>query len=167
MEKDKYTELGIIEYTETNRAYVKIEDGCEQYCTYCIIPYVRGKIRSRNRENILKEVETLIKNGIKEIVLTGIHIASYGKDFDNEYRLIDLIEDLNKIDCLRRIRLSSIEPTYFTEDILKRMSKIDKLCESFHLSLQSASNNILKMNRKYTIEEYINIIKNIRKIFKM
>ena len=166
MQKQEYTEFGAIEYTETNRAYIKIEDGCEQYCTYCIIPYVRGRIRSRNKENIIKEVKLLVNKGIKEVVLTGIHVASYGKDFKEEYGLIDLIEDINNIDGLRRIRLSSIEPTYFTKEILDRMSKIDKLCKFFHLSLQSASNNILKkMNRKYTIEEYKEIIKNIRNTF--
>ena len=167
MGKYEFAELGITEYTDTNRAYIKIEDGCEQYCTYCIIPYVRGKIRSRKKENIIKEIKALVKKEIKEIVLTGIHVASYGKDFDINYGLIDLIEDLNKIEGLERIRLSSIEPTYFTDGILKRMNKVSKLCNHFHLSLQSASNDVLKrMNRKYTVEEYIEIIRKIRKTFK-
>lgn len=166
IDNQEYTEFGITKYTDTNRAYVKIEDGCEQYCTYCIIPYVRGRVRSREKTNILKEVKELVKNGIKEVVLTGIHVASYGKDFKKEYRLIDLIEDINNIKGLERIRLSSIEPTYFTKEILDRMSKINKLCNHFHLSLQSASNKILKkMNRKYTVEEYKKIIENIRKTF--
>lgn len=166
MDKYEFAELGITEYTDTNRAYIKIQDGCEQYCTYCIIPYVRGRIRSREKTNIINEVKALVKKEIKEIVLTGIHVASYGKDFKNNYNLIDLIEDLNTIDGLERIRLSSIEPTYFTDEILKRMSKISKLCNHFHLSLQSASNNVLKrMNRKYTVEEYIDIIEKIRNTF--
>ena len=166
MEKCEFTELGTTEHTDTNRAYIKIQDGCEQYCTYCIIPYVRGRIRSRSKENIIKEVEALVKKGIKEVVLTGIHVASYGKDFNNNYGLINIIEDLNSIQGLERIRLSSIEPTYFTDEILERLNKVNKLCNHFHLSLQSASNSILKkMNRKYTVEEYIEIIENIRKTF--
>ncbi len=167
MERCEFNELGITEYTDTNRAYIKIQDGCEQYCTYCIIPYVRGRIRSRKKENIIKEVEALVKKGIKEVVLTGIHVASYGKDFNNNYGLIDIIEELNNVDGLKRIRLSSIEPTYFTDEILNRLSKVNKLCNHFHLSLQSASNEVLKkMNRKYTVEEYSKIIEKIRKTFK-
>ncbi len=166
MNKCEFTELGITEYTETNRAYIKVQDGCEQYCTYCIIPYVRGRIRSRTKENIIQEVEALVAKDIKEVVITGIHVASYGKDFKNEYRLIDLIEDLNQVDGLERIRLSSIEPTYFTDDVLKRMQQTDKLCNHFHLSLQSASNNVLKkMNRKYTVEEYTKIVGKLRETF--
>ena len=166
MDKYEFAELGITEYTDTNRAYIKIQDGCEQYCTYCIIPYVRGRIRSRKKENIIKEVKALVEKDIKEIVLTGIHVASYGKDFKKDYGLIDLVEDLEKIDGLKRIRLSSIEPTYFTDEILDRMKEIKKLCNHFHLSLQSGSNEILKrMNRKYTVEEYRKIIEKIRENF--
>lgn len=166
MDKCEFTELGVTEYTDTNRAFIKIQDGCEQYCTYCIIPYVRGRIRSRKKENIINEVKALVKKDIKEIVLTGIHVASFGKDNKDDYSLIDLIEDLNKVEGLERIRLSSIEPTYFTENILDRMKNIDKLCNHFHLSLQSASNSVLKrMNRKYTVEQYMDIVKKIRESF--
>ena len=166
MDKCEFTEMGITEYSDTNRVFIKIEDGCEQYCTYCIIPYVRGRVRSRNKDNIIEEVKVLVKNGIKEIVLTGIHVASYGKDFKEDYRLIDLLEDLEKVADLKRIRLSSIEPTYFNENILNRMKNITKLCHHFHLSLQSASNNILKkMNRKYSVEEYAKTLEDIRAVF--
>lgn len=101
----EYTEFGSVTYTENTRAVIKIQDGCDRFCSYCIIPYARGKVRSRNPENIINEISEIAKNGIKEVVITGIHIASYGKDFENNYRLIDLLEDINKINGIERIRL--------------------------------------------------------------
>ena len=163
----EFDEYGCITYTERARTEIKIQDGCNNFCTYCLIPYARGRIRSRNKENVLKEVSDIAKSGIKEIVLTGIHIASYGKDFEEEYRLIDLLEDLNKIEGIERIRLGSLEPTIITEEFAKRLSKLQKICNHFHLSLQSGCNETLKrMNRKYTTEEFKQVTERLRKYFK-
>ena len=163
----EFDEYGCITFTERARTEIKIQDGCNNFCTYCLIPYARGRIRSRNKDNVLKEVNNLAKNGIKEIVLTGIHIASYGKDFEEEYRLIDLLEDLNKIEGIERIRLGSLEPTIITEEFAKRLSKLEKICNHFHLSLQSGCNETLKrMNRKYTTEEFKQVTERLRKYFK-
>ena len=163
----EFDEYGCITFTERARTEIKIQDGCNNFCTYCLIPYARGRIRSRNKENVLKEVSDIAKSGIKEIVLTGIHIASYGKDFEEEYRLIDLLEDLNKIEGIERIRLGSLEPTIVTEEFAKRLSKLQKICNHFHLSLQSGCNETLKrMNRKYTTEEFKQVTERLRKYFK-
>ena len=137
MKKQEFEDMEIEETSGRTRAYVKIEDGCNNFCTYCAIPYARGRIRSRKKENILEEAETIAKQGIKEIVLTGIHIASYGKDFKEEYKLIDLLEDLNKVNEIERIRLGSLEPTIITDEFIQRLSKLEKICNHFHLSLQS------------------------------
>lgn len=166
MEKE-FLEFGIITFSEKTRATIKVQDGCNNFCTYCLIPYARGRIRSRKRENIIKEVTEIAKKGIKEIVITGIHIASYGKDFENDYRLIDLLEDLNKIDGIKRIRLGSLEPSLITEEFAKRLSKLEKICNQFHLSLQSGCDETLKrMNRKYTCNEFREVAKTLRKYFK-
>ncbi len=163
----EFDEFGTITYTEKTRATIKIQDGCNNFCTYCLIPYARGRIRSRNKENILKEVKEIAKKGIKEIVLTGIHIASYGKELNNGYMLIDLLEDLNKIDGIERIRLGSLEPTIITDEFVERLKKLDKICEHFHLSLQSGCNETLKrMNRKYTTEEFKDVTKRLRENFR-
>ena len=162
-----YDEYGCITYTERARTEIKIQDGCNNFCTYCLIPYARGRIRSRKKENILKEVEIIANNGIKEIVLTGIHIASYGKDFEEEYKLIDLLEDLNKVDGIERIRLGSLEPTIVTEEFVQRLSKLKKVCHHFHLSLQSGCDETLKrMNRKYTTQEFKKVTEILRSHFK-
>ena len=162
----EFEEYGCITYTEKTRATIKIQDGCNNFCTYCLIPYARGRIRSRQKENILEEVTEIAKKGIKEIVLTGIHIASYGKDFNNGYMLIDLLEDLNKINGIERIRLGSLEPTIITEDFVYRIKKLDKLCNHFHLSLQSGCNETLKrMNRKYTTEQFREVVNRLREHF--
>ena len=151
----QFVDFGSITYTEKTRAVIKVQDGCNQFCSYCIIPYARGRVRSRNKESILKEITEIAKKDIKEVVITGIHIASYGKDFKEEYKLIDLLEDINKIDGIERIRLGSLEPTIITEDFVKRLSKLEKICDHFHLSLQSGCDETLKrMNRKYTTEEF-------------
>ena len=163
----EYDEYGCVTYTKRSRTEIKIQDGCNNFCTYCAIPYARGRIRSRKKENVLREVENLAKQGIKEIVLTGIHIASFGKDFEEEYKLIDLLEDLNKIDGIERIRLGSLEPTIITDEFVKRLSKLEKVCNHFHLSLQSGCNETLKrMNRKYTTEEFKQVTERLRKYFK-
>ncbi|MDU1643093.1 tRNA (N(6)-L-threonylcarbamoyladenosine(37)-C(2))-methylthiotransferase MtaB, partial [Peptoniphilus harei] len=145
------------------RAYMKVQDGCNRFCTYCIIPFARGPIRSRTIEDSVREARTLADRGFKEIVLTGIHIGSFGKDI-GDMRLIDLIEAIAEVDGIERIRLSSVEPLIITDEFMERAVKTGKLCDHFHLSLQSGSNNILKaMNRRYTREEYIEKAKIIRK----
>ena len=162
----QFVDFGSITYTEKTRAVIKVQDGCNQFCSYCIIPYARGRVRSRNKESILKEISEIAKKDIKEVVITGIHIASYGKDFNEEYKLIDLLEDINKIDGIERIRLGSLEPTIITEDFAKRLSKLEKICDHFHLSLQSGCNETLhRMNRKYTTEEFKIVVTLLRKYF--
>ena len=167
LHQEEYQEFGTTTYTELTRAVIKIQDGCDRFCTYCIIPYARGKVRSRKKDEIIKEIEANVKNGIQEVVLTGIHIASYGKDFEEDYGLIDLLEDINKIEDLKRIRFGSIEPKYMTEDVVERLKKLDKLCDHFHLSLQSGSNDTLKrMNRRYTTKEFKDSVNLLRNAFK-
>ena len=145
------------------RAYMKVQDGCNRFCTYCIIPFARGPIRSRTIEDSVREARTLADRGFKEIVLTGIHIGSFGMDM-GDMRLIDLIESIAEVDGIERIRLSSVEPIIITDEFMERAVKTGKLCDHFHLSLQSGSNNILKaMNRRYTREEYIEKANIIRK----
>ena len=162
-----FDEYGCVTYTEKSRTEIKIQDGCNNFCTYCLIPYARGRIRSRKKDNIIEEVKIIANKGIKEIVLTGIHIASYGKDFEEEYKLIDLLEDLNKIKGIERIRLGSLEPTIITDEFVQRLSKLEKVCNHFHLSLQSGCNQTLKrMNRKYTTEQFKKVVEILRKYFK-
>lgn len=154
--KNIYTfeNMDINKQESMTRAYMKVQDGCNQYCTYCIIPYARGNIRSREIESALKEADRLSKAGYKEIVLTGIHIGSYGKDLGNK-RLIDLIEAISEIEGIERIRLSSIEPNIIDENFMKRIVSTKKVCDHFHLSLQNGSDKILKsMNRKYTSDQF-------------
>ncbi len=145
------------------RAYMKIQDGCNQYCSYCIIPYARGPIRSRDLENIISEAKKLALAGFKEIVLTGIHIASYGKD-KKDIKLINVLEELGKLEGIERIRFSSIEPTLIDDEFMERLVEIGKVCDHFHLSLQSGSDRVLqRMNRKYSTREYGEIVETIRK----
>ena len=166
MHSTEFSDFGDITYTEKTRAVIKIQDGCDRFCSYCIIPYARGRVRSRKPENIISEITKIAKEGIKEIVITGIHIASYGKDFKAKYRLIDLLEELNKIEGIERIRLGSLEPLLITDEFLERLSKLQKICHHFHLSLQSACNDTLKrMNRRYTIEQFKEITKKLRKVY--
>ena len=163
---DDYNEFGSITYTEKTRAVIKVQDGCNMFCSYCIIPYARGRIKSRNPQNVLEEIKQITKKGIKEVVITGIHVASYGKEFEKKYDLINLLEDINKIDGIERIRIGSIEPKLLNNENLERMKKISKLCHHFHLSLQSGCTDTLKrMNRKYTAEEFEQIVCNVRNIF--
>ena len=166
MHQKEFVDFGTVNYTDKNRVAIKVQDGCNQFCTYCIIPYARGRIRSRKIENVKKEVEELAKKGIKEIVITGIHVASYGKDLDEDISLIDLLEEINKIDGIERIRLSSLEPTLITEDFVNRLSKLEKICDHFHLSLQSGCDETLKrMNRHYTTEQFKNATKLLRNTY--
>lgn len=163
MDIDEFEELSITSIKDRTRAYLKIQEGCNQYCSYCIIPYARGRIRSREIDNIKAEVKKLCANGFKEIVLTGIHIASYGKDL-NKGKLIDVIEQIHDTDGLERIRLGSLEPNLITEDFMQRIYKLPKVCDHFHLSLQSGCDKILKrMNRKYTTQQYSQNVDTIRK----
>ena len=162
---NEYEELSIDTVNEHTRAYLKIQDGCNQFCSYCIIPYVRGRIRSRRPEHVIQEVENLAANGYQEVVLTGIHLSSYGKDLE-EGSLIDLIEAINRIDGIERIRLGSLEPRIITEEFANRLAKVEKICPHFHLSLQSGCDETLKrMNRHYTIEEYESSLALLRKVF--
>ena len=161
----EYEDLIISDYEEKTRAFVKIEDGCNEFCSYCIIPYARGRIRSRSIESIVKEVEALSKNGFKEIVLTGIHLASYGKDTKN-LTLKDAICAVHNIDGIERIRLGSIEPRVITVDFVNAISKLPKVCNHFHISLQSGCDETLKrMNRKYTAQEFLNGVNLLRQYF--
>ena len=123
MKSKEFSEFGKITFTEKTRAVIKVQDGCDRFCSYCIIPYARGRVRSRKPENILSEISEIANKGIQEVVITGIHVASYGKDFKEDYKLIDLLEEINKIDGIKRIRLGSIEPLLITEEFVKRLSK--------------------------------------------
>ena len=164
--QNEFLDFGDVTYTEKNRAVVKVQDGCNMFCSYCIIPYARGRIRSRKIESVVSEISKIAKLGIKEVVITGIHVASYGKDFEENIGLIDLLEAINKIDGIERIRLSSIEPNIIDEEFVKRLSKLEKICPHFHLSLQSGCDETLKrMNRKYTTKKYKEAVDLLRNYF--
>ena len=165
----EYESMFLTHTADRTRAYIKIQDGCNQFCTYCLIPFARGRARSRDEESILKEIEGLTKEGYKEFVLTGIHVSSYGvsgtADFKDN-KLADLLEAINKLPGVKRIRLSSLEPRVVTEEFAKRISKLEKLCPHFHLSLQSGCDETLKrMNRHYTSDEFLSGVKLLRKYF--
>lgn len=195
MNESEYQDFESTTMTELNRAVVKIQDGCDRFCSYCIIPYARGHIRSRNPIKIIEEIENIAKQGIKEVVLTGIHLASYGKDFTDEtareyrkqynyneeykkytpnddlasggFRLIEILEQINKVKGIERIRLGSIEPKLITEEFVTRLSKLEKICHHFHLSLQSGYDETLKrMNRRYTTEDFRTICKILRTAYR-
>ena len=164
MQQREYLEFENTTYIDKTRAVVKIQDGCDRFCSYCIIPYARGRVRSRKIENIVKEITELSQKGIQEIVITGIHIASYGKDLKQEIGLIDVLKEINKIDGIERIRLGSLEPKIITEEFLKELTKLEKICEHFHLSLQSGCDETLeRMNRKYNTVEFKKVVELIRK----
>ena len=167
-EPKEFADFGTITYTDKARAAIKVQDGCDRFCSYCIIPYARGRVRSRKPESVIKEIEEVTKKGIKEVVITGIHIASYGKDFSKkeEYSLIDLLERINEIEGIKRIRLGSIEPTLITDEFINRLIKLEKICHHFHLSLQSGCNDTLRrMNRRYTTEEFKEVVNRLRKVY--
>ena len=151
----EYEKLHLTKPGEHTRAYIKVQDGCNQFCTYCIIPYVRGRVRSRTVEDVLDEVRILAGNGYQEVVLTGIHLSSYGIDFDGNRHLLSLIQAVHQIEGIRRIRLGSLEPGIITDEFARALSDLPKMCPHFHLSLQSGCDDTLKrMNRRYTSEEY-------------
>ena len=162
----EYEELAINHTAEHVRAYIKVQDGCNQFCSYCIIPYARGRVRSRRMENVIAEIKRLAEAGIQEVVLTGIHLSSYGREIDGESHLIELIEAIHPIDGISRIRLGSLEPRIITEEFVGRLKKLHKVCPHFHLSLQSGCEETLRrMNRHYTPEEYYEKCKLLRAAF--
>ena len=173
MYSKEFSDFGDVTYTEKTRAVIKIQDGCDRFCSYCIIPYARGRVRSRKPENIISEITQIASKGIKEVVITGIHIASYGKDFAmskdsklTNYRLIDLLEEINEIQGIKRIRLGSIEPLLITVEFVERLKKLEKICHHFHLSLQSGCDETLKrMNRRYTTEQFKEIVRLLRNAY--
>lgn len=163
MSSRNFEELKVSSYKERTRACLKIQEGCSQFCSYCIIPYARGPIRSRDPEAIIEEVKELSENGFIEIVLTGIHLASYGKDLKTT-NLLDIIQRISMIEGIKRIRIGSLEPTTITEEFAKAASQIKKLCPHYHLSLQSGCDNTLKaMNRKYTTQQYREAVRLLKK----
>ena len=165
-DKKEFCDMGQTTYTEKTRAVIKVQDGCNNFCSYCIIPYARGRIRSRNQESIIKEITKIAENGIKEVVITGIQVASYGKDFGNENGLIELLEKINEIQGIERIRLGSLEPKIISEEFMKRLIKLEKICHHFHLSLQSGCDETLKrMNRKYTTADIREIVERLRNYY--
>ena len=166
MYQKEFLDFGVTDYTEKTRAVIKVQDGCDRFCSYCIIPYARGHIRSRKIQNVVEEIKTIAQKGIKEVIITGIHVASYGRDIKENIGLIDLLEEINKIDGIKRIRLGSLEPTLITEEFLERLTKLEKICDHFHLSLQSGCDETLKrMNRRYTTEEFKKCTELLRKAY--
>ncbi len=163
----RYVQKKSLTLAKNIRESIKIEDGCDNFCSYCIIPYTRGRVRSRDLNEIITEVQNLAKKSVKEIVLVGIEIASYGKDINEEYTLIDVIEKVNKVEGIERIRLGSIEPRWLTDENIKRLSNVSKLCPHFHLSIQSLSDTVLKrMNRKYTSKYILELVNKLKSTFK-
>lgn len=162
----EYENLHLTKQGEHTRAYIKVQDGCNQFCSYCIIPYARGRVRSRAQEDVVAEVTDLAKNGYQEVVLTGIHLSSYGIDFENEDNLLSLIRAVHEIEGIKRIRLGSLEPRIITEEFVQAIAALPKMCPHFHLSLQSGCNETLKrMNRRYTSEEFYEKCEILRKYF--
>jgi threonylcarbamoyladenosine tRNA methylthiotransferase MtaB len=162
----KYIQKEKLEKGINIRESIKIEDGCNNFCSYCIIPYLRGRVRSRSLEDIKDEVTSLVKNGVREVVLVGIEIASYGKELDENIGLVDVVETISKIDGLNRVRLGSLEPRILTDENIIKLSKIDKLCPHFHISVQSIDNGVLsRMNRRYTREFLFDRVSMLKKYF--
>ncbi|SHJ45746.1 threonylcarbamoyladenosine tRNA methylthiotransferase MtaB [Hathewaya proteolytica DSM 3090] len=163
LQNKHFEELNIEEYQDKTRAFLKIQDGCNRFCSYCLIPYARGAVCSKEPEKIIEECKKLAQHGFKEVILSGIHIASYGVDLKDGVDLVTVIEEINSLDGIERIRIGSVEPSFFTEDNIKRLCKCQKLCPHFHLSLQSGCDETLKrMNRRYTTEEYASTVNKLR-----
>lgn len=159
----RFEDLSIKGYEGKTRAFMKIQDGCNRFCSYCIIPYARGGVSSKEKDKVIEEVRLLASEGFKEIILSGIHIASYGQDFREAYGLIDLLEEIDGIDGIERVRIGSVEPMFFRGEAMERVLGLRKLCPHFHLSLQSGSEATLKrMNRRYTPEEYLDVVLKLR-----
>lgn len=161
----EYEEMHLSKTAEHTRAYIKVQDGCNQFCTYCIIPFARGRVRSRAKEDVIREVTELANNGYQEVVLTGIHLSSYGVDLEGE-DLLSLILAVHEVEGIQRIRLGSLEPRIITEEFAKTIAGLPKMCPHFHLSLQSGCDETLRrMNRRYTSEEYYEKCQLLRKYF--
>ena len=167
LKNKKFEDLNIEEYQDKTRSFLKIQDGCNRFCTYCAIPYARGSVCSKEPRKVIDEIKKLASHGFKEVILSGIHTASYGLDLEGNITLIDLIEDIEKIDGIERVRIGSIEPAFFTNEVIEKIKGFKKLCPHFHLSLQSGCNTVLKrMNRRYTAEEYEHIVNVLRENIK-
>ena len=167
LKNKKFEELNISEYQDKTRAFLKIQDGCNRFCSYCIIPYSRGAVCSKDPEKVIEEIKRLEEHGFKEVILSGIHTASYGLDLDSNITLVDLLEKIEKLNGIERVRIGSIEPAFFTPEVVEKIKNMKKLCPQFHLSLQSGCNATLKrMNRRYTSEEYENIVNILRENIK-
>ena len=163
----EFEDLNIEEYQDKTRAFLKIQDGCNRFCAYCLIPYTRGAVCSKDPEKVINEIHKLAEHGFKEIILSGIHIASYGVDLEGDISLITILEEIEKIDGIERVRIGSIEPSFFTDEVIKKMKRMKKLCPQFHLSLQSGCDSTLKrMNRRYTAKEYEEAVYRIRENLK-
>lgn len=158
-----FEELNVKEYQGNIRAFLKIQDGCNRFCSYCIIPYTRGSICSKDPKRLIQEIKNLARDGFKEVILSGIHIASYGYDLEEKLTLVDVLEQIEEIDGIEIVRIGSIEPNFFTEEVVDRILKLKKLCPQFHLSLQSGCTETLKrMNRRYTADQYEDTVKMLR-----
>lgn len=167
LKNNSFEDLNIQEYQDKTRAFLKIQDGCNRFCSYCLIPFARGAVCSKYPERVLEEVKKLSEHGFKEIILSGIHIASYGNDLEDNWDLVRILEEINNVDGIERIRIGSIDPTFFTEEVIKKVASLEKLCPQFHLSLQSGCDETLKrMNRRYTAKEYEEAVDNLRKYIK-
>ena len=163
LKNNKFEELNIEDYQDKTRAFLKIQDGCNRFCAYCLIPYARGSVCSKDFNKVIEEIKKLASHGFKEVILSGIHTASYGVDLEGNVTLVNLLEEIENLDGIERIRIGSIEPAFFTEEVVEKIKKMKKLCPQFHLSLQSGCNATLKrMNRRYTAEEYENIVNTLR-----
>ncbi len=159
-----FEELDIEEYQDKTRAFLKIQDGCNKFCSYCLIPFARGAVCSKDPKKLLKEVRELSQNGFKEIILSGVHTASYGVDLEGDWSLVKVLEEINKVEGIERIRIGSIDPTFFSEGVIEKIITLEKMCPHFHLSLQSGCDATLKrMNRHYTTEDYKTVVENLRK----
>lgn len=164
LRNNMFEDLNIEEYQSKTRAFLKIQDGCNRFCSYCLIPYARGGVCSKKPDKVMEEVKELANHGFKEIILSGIHTASYGVDLEEKITLVDLIEKIHNIDGIERIRIGSIDPTFFTEGVIEKIAKLRKMCPHYHLSLQSGCDETLKrMNRHYTAEQYKDVVEALRK----
>ncbi|WP_179117659.1 tRNA (N(6)-L-threonylcarbamoyladenosine(37)-C(2))-methylthiotransferase MtaB [Clostridium sp. BL-8] len=167
LKNKQFEELNIEEYQDKTRAFLKIQDGCNRFCAYCLIPYTRGTTCSKDPDKVLTEIKKLNEHGFKEIILSGIHTASYGVDLDGNVSLITLLEEIEKLDGIERVRIGSIEPSFFTDEVIEKIKNMKKLCPQFHLSLQSGCDATLKrMNRRYTAKEYEDAVNRIRENLK-
>lgn len=163
LKNKEFEDLSIADYQDKTRAFLKIQDGCNRFCAYCLIPYTRGAVCSKDFNKVMQEIKDLASHGFKEIILSGIHTASYGVDLEEKVSVVDILEAIENIDGIERVRIGSIDPTFFTEDVVKRIVCLKKLCPQFHLSLQSGCDATLKrMNRRYSSKKYEEIVNLLR-----